>query len=231
MRDIHEEILQRLFALQDLEYQTFQSKLIPGISPESMIGVRTPALRAYAKELSRRADVDAFLAALPHRYFDENQLHAFLISLGKDYHLTVEAVDTFLPYVDNWATCDQLSPGIFRKHRVELIGEIWRWMASEHTYSIRFGIGMLMQHYLDGAFDPSYPERVAALRSGEYYVNMMIAWYFATALAKQYDAALPYLEQRKLDAWTHNKAIQKAVESYRITAEQKECLKKLKIKK
>ena len=231
MRSIHEEILQRLFALQDLEYQVFQSKLIPNLAPDAMIGVRTPALRAYAKELVRRADVGDFLAALPHRYFDENQLHAFLISLGKDYGETLSAVDAFLPYVDNWATCDQMSPRAFRGHRSELLGEIERWMASEHVYTIRFAVGMLMQHYLDEDFDAAYLERVAALRSGEYYVNMMIAWYFATALAKQYDAALPYLEQRRLDAWTHNKAIQKALESYRVSDERKSYLRTLKIKK
>ena len=230
MNNIHEEILQRLFALQDREYQVFQSKLIPTVASERMIGVRTPALRAMAKEFLKRGDAGEFLAALPHRYFDENQLHAFIISLGKDYGATVAAVDAFLPHVDNWATCDQLSPAVFRKHHAELLSEIRRWMASEQTYTIRFGVGMLMQHYLDADFRPEYLERVAALRSDEYYVNMMIAWYFATALAKQYDAALPYLAQRRLDVWTHNKAIQKAVESFRVSAEQKEYLKMLKIK-
>ena len=230
MRNIHDEILQRLFTLQDLEYQVFQSKLIPTIAPERMIGVRTPALRVMAKEFSKRDDVVEFLTALPHRYFDENQLHAFIISLGKDYSATVAAVDAFLPYVDNWATCDQLSPTVFRKHHAELLPEIWRWMASEQTYTIRFGIGMLMQHYLDADFDPTYLECVAALRSDEYYVNMMIAWYFATALAKQYDAALPYLEGQRLDTWTHNKTIQKAVESFRITPERKMILRSQKNK-
>ena len=231
MSDINREILKRLYALQDVKYQVFQQKLLPTVAPESVIGVRTPALRQLAKELSRREDVGDFLSALPHAYFDENQLHAFLISLGKDYDETLAAVDTFLPYVDNWATCDQLSPKAFRKHRTELLGEIERWMASERVYTVRFGVGMLMQHYLDDGFQPEYLERVAALRSGEYYVNMMIAWYFATALARQYDAALPYLEQRRLDAWTHNKAIQKAIESYRVTEERKAYLRTLKIKK
>ncbi len=231
MNNIHEETLKRLFALQDLEYQVFQSKLIPNIPPDSMIGVRTPALRMLAKELAKREDVEVFLAALPHRYFDENQLHAFIIALSKDYSETVAAVDAFLPYVDNWATCDQLSPKVFRTHRAELMREIERWMASEHVYSCRFGIGMLMQHFLDVDFDPMYLERVAAIRSGEYYVNMMIAWYFATALAKQFDATLPYLEGQRLDTWTHNKAIQKAIESFRITPEQKDYLKTLKKKK
>lgn len=231
MSEINREILKRLYALQDIEYQVFQSKLIPTVDPATVIGVRTPALRAYAKELSRREDVGDFLSALPHVYFDENQLHAFLISLGKDYGETLAAVDAFLPYVDNWATCDQLSAKVFRAHRAELLGMIERWMASEHVYTVRFGVGMLMQHYLDDGFQPEYLERVAALRSGEYYVNMMIAWYFATALAKQYDATLPYLEQRRLDAWTHNKAIQKAIESYRVTDEHKAYLRALKIKK
>lgn len=231
MSEIDREILKRLYALQDTNYQIFQSKLIPTVAPEKVIGVRTPALRAYAKELSKREDVGVFLVALPHAYFDEDQLHAFIISLGKNYDETLAAVDTFLPYVDNWATCDQLSPKVFRKHRAELLPEIKRWMASEHIYTIRFGVGMLMQHYLDEDFDPAYLEDVAALRSGEYYVNMMIAWYFATALAKRYDATLPYLEQRRLDAWTHNKAIQKAIESYRVTEERKAYLRTLKIKK
>ena len=231
MRDIHEEILQRFFALQDVPYQTFQCKLIPNLPPARIIGVRTPALRQLAKELAKREDAGEFLAALPHRHFDENQLHAFIISLGKDYGETLAAVDAFLPYVDNWATCDQMSPAVFRKHRTELFPEIERWMASEHVYTVRFGIGMLMQHYLDADFDPAYLERVAALRSDEYYVNMMIAWYFATALAKQYDATLPYIEEQRLDIWTHNKAVQKAIESFRITAEQKDYLKTLKKKK
>ena len=215
MSEIDREILKRLYALQDIEYQVFQSKLIPTVDPATVIGVRTPALREYAKELSKREDVGVFLAALPHADFGE----------------TLAAVDAFLPYVDNWATCDQLSPKVFRKHRAELLPEIKRWMASEHVYTIRFGVGMLMQHYLDEDFDPAQLEDVAALRSGEYYVNMMIAWYFATALAKQYDATLPYLEQRRLDAWTHNKAIQKAIESYRVTDEHKAYLRMQKIKK
>ena len=231
MSEIDREILKRLYALQDTNYQIFQSKLIPTVAPEKVIGVRTPALRAYAKVLGKREAVFVLLHALPHPYFDEDQLHAFIISLGKNYDETLAAVDTFLPYVDNWATCDQLSPKVFRKHRAELLPEIKRWMASEHIYTIRFGVGMLMQHYLDEDFDPAYLEDVAALRSGEYYVNMMIAWYFATALAKRYDATLPYLEQRRLDAWTHNKAIQKAIESYRVTEERKAYLRTLKIKK
>ena len=231
MKKIEREVQERLFALQDIEYKDFQSKLIPNIPPERIIGVRTPALRALAKEIHRREDVGDFLSALPHRYFDENQLHAFLLSLGNDYEKTVDRLDAFLPYVDNWATCDQMSPKVFRAHRAELLAEIDRWLASEHPYTVRFGIGMLMRHYLDEDFRDEYLARVAALRSGEYYVNMMTAWYFATALAKRYDETLPYIEQRRLDPWTHNKAIQKAIESGRISDEAKEYLRALKSKK
>ena len=226
--EIEQEILKRLFALQDLEYRDFQSKLIPNISSERIIGVRTPALRALARELCRREDVESFLSALPHRYFEENQLHAFLISLGRGYGETVERLNAFLPYVDNWATCDQMSPKALRAHRAELLAEIDRWLVSERPYTVRFGVGMLMQHYLDEDFQVECLARVAALRSGEYYVNMMIAWYFATALAKRYDETLPYIEQRRLDPWTHDKAIQKAIESRRVPDAAKEYLRTLK---
>ena len=221
-------IQETLFSMQDTAYRDFQAKLIPGASPESMIGVRTPALRSYAKELLKNGDVSAFLAELPHRYFDENQLHAFLLSEMKDHARVLTELERFLPYVDNWATCDQLSPKIFKKHTAELLPEIRRWMAAEHTFTVRFGIGMLMQHYLGEHFQPEYPEWVASVRSEEYYINMMRAWYFATALAKQYDAVIPFLEEQRLDVWTHNKTIQKARESYRITPEQKDYLKTLK---
>lgn len=220
-----EEIRKELFALQDAEYRDFQGGLIPGKGPDEMIGVRTPALRKYAKELGKREDIAEFLEDLPHRYFDENQLHAFLISEIRDYGRCVERVCEFLPFVDNWATCDQMSPKVFKKHRAELLPQIREWICSGETYTVRFGIGMLMQHFLDEDFAPEYPEMVAAVRSEEYYVNMMRAWYFATALAKQYEAAVPFIEERRLDAWTHRKTIQKAVESYRITAEQKAYLK------
>ena len=225
---ITDEIAQALFALQDEKYRDFQAKLLPTVDPAAIIGVRTPALRTYAKELAKRPDAGEFLAALPHAYFDENQLHAFVLSLEKDYDRCVAGVNAFLPFVDNWATCDQLSPKVFKKRRPALLGEIRRWLASEHTYTMRFGIGMLMEHFLDADFDPAYPAWVAALRSEEYYVNMMIAWYFATALAKQYAAALPYIEGQKLDVWTHNKAIQKAIESYRVPQEHKDYLRSLK---
>ena len=228
---IREEIRQRLFELQDVPYRDFQAKLIPTVETESMIGVRTPALRKLAREYGRRGEIGVFLQDLPHMYFDENQLHAFIISGIKDFETCIMHVEKFLPYVDNWATCDQMSPTVFKKKRQELLPYIREWMKSDRTYMVRFGIGMLMQHYLDEDFDPSYPEMVAGIKSEEYYISMMIAWYFATALAKQYDTVLPYIEEKRLDSQTHNRAIQKAVESYRITPEQKAYLKTLKIRK
>ena len=226
---IQEEIRNGLFDLQDSQYRDFQAKLIPSASADKMIGVRTPVLRKLAKDLAKRKDIGGFLNDLPHRYFDENQLHAFIISQLKDYEQCMDEVIRFLPYIDNWATCDQLSPKMFRKHRPKLIDQIRKWIISDRTYTIRFGIGMLMEHFLDEDYDPAYPEMVACIRSDEYYVNMMIAWYFATALAKQYDSILPFIKNRRLDPWTHNKTIQKARESYRISPEQKEYLKALKI--
>ena len=227
---LRDEIISELFSKQDIKYRDFQVKLIPHKTVEEMIGVRTPELRKYAKELLKREDIGSFLAILPHEYFDEYQLHAFIISGIKDYDKCMEEVNRFLPYVDNWATCDQLSPKVFKKNRPDLLKQIKKWLKSKETYTVRFGIGMLMEHFLNEDFDIKYPEMVAKLRSEEYYINMMIAWYFATALAKQYDAVLPFIEEKRLDKWTHNKAIQKSVESYRITPEQKEYLKTLKIK-
>ncbi|MBQ1822210.1 MAG: DNA alkylation repair protein [Lachnospiraceae bacterium] len=224
------EIQAELFRLQDLKYREFQSKLIPGLREDEMIGVRTPALRKYARELSKQEGVEEFLKDLPHLYFDENQLQAFLISAIKDYDQCIDAVNAFLPYVNNWATCDQLSPQVFKKHKRELLSQVEMWIESEETYTIRFGIGMLMQHYLDEDFCGDYPRMVSEICSDEYYVNMMVAWYFATALAKQYDEVLPYIETGKLQRWTHNKTIQKAIESYRIRPEQKAYLKSLRIK-
>ncbi|ETP72112.1 putative DNA alkylation repair enzyme [Lachnospiraceae bacterium JC7] len=228
---IIEDIRKELFDRQDTKYRDFQSKLIPTVDAGSVIGVRTPELRKYAKALLKQGDVNEFLESLPHKYFDENQLHAFILSEIKDYDQCLRCVDEFLPYVDNWATCDQLSPKIFKKHRSELIKKIEAWLRSDRTYTVRFAVGMLMEHFLDEDFDIRYPEMVAKIRSEEYYINMMTAWYFATALAKQYDMILPFIEDHKLDDWTHNKAIQKSIESYRITPEQKEYLKGLKVKK
>jgi len=226
-----QEIRARMFAMQDQPYAEFQKKLIPNVDPDSFIGVRTPELRKLAKEMAKSGEGDAFLQALPHRYFDENQLHAFLISEEKDFERCIALVEAFLPYVDNWATCDQLSPKVLKKHHQELLQYIQKWLRSEHVYTVRFAVGMLLQHDLDEEFDPVYLKWVAGVRSDAYYVRMMIAWYFATALAKQYQAALPYIEKRRLEPWTHNKAIQKAIESYRITDEQKEYLKTLKAPK
>ena len=222
------DIQQVLFESRDLAYREFQAKLIPNIAKESILGVRTPILREMAKKLKKEAQERDFLERLPHAYFDENQLHAFTISLEKDFERCVASVEVFLPYVDNWATCDQLSPKVFKKHRRELLSYIKKWLASEHTYTIRFGVGMLMEHFLDEDFEPEGLELVAELRSEEYYVNMMRAWYFATALAKQYEAALLYLQKGRMDQWTHRKTIQKAIESNRITAEQKDYLRSLK---
>lgn len=228
--EAEKRIQEHLFAMGDGGYREFSAKLTPNVAIESIIGVRTPALRTYAKEIAGTDDARAFLRALPHEYYDENNLHGFLIERMKDFDETVEAIDRFLPYVDNWATCDLCSPKVFRKHHKELLPYIERWIDSGETYTVRFGIGMLLSNYLDEHFSVSYLERIASIRSDEYYINMMIAWFFATALAKQYEATLPYIEGRMLDGWTHNKAIQKAVESRRVTPSQKEYLRSLKIK-
>ncbi|MBQ0010661.1 MAG: DNA alkylation repair protein [Ruminococcus sp.] len=219
------EIEALLYEKKDPAYRLFQARLMPGTDPERILGVRTPDLRKLAKELAKRDDVDEFLADLPHRYYDENNLHGFIISECKDYQKTVGYVDAILPYVDNWATCDLLSPKVFRKHKAELLSEIDRWIASDRVYTVRFGIEMLMSHYLDEDFRPEYLDKVVAIRSDEYYVNMMIAWFFATALTKQWANTVPVLEEERLSIWVHNKTIQKACESYRISEEQKGWLK------
>ncbi len=220
-------IEKELFARQDLKYRDFQAKLMPTVDKATVIGVRTPELRALAKELGKRDDVDEFLQALPHRYYEENNLHAFLIEQIKNFDECVKELEIFLPYIDNWATCDGMRPKCFAKNRDKLYAYAERWMVSKHTYTLRYGILMLMTYYLDDAFDKSNLQKVANISSGEYYVNMMIAWYFATALAKQYDDTVIYLVDNKLSLWVHNKVIQKAIETYRITAEQKIFLKQL----
>ena len=230
MSGIGREVRSRLFELQDLKYRDFQCRLLPTVDPGSVIGVRTPELRRYARALAGKPEAAEFLEHLPHKYFEENNLHGFLIGEMKDYGAAVDALDVFLPYVNNWATCDQIRPKVFGKHLPELRDRIRKWISESHVYTVRFGIEMLMAFYLDGQFMPEYPEWVAGVRSGEYYVNMMIAWYFATALAKQYDAVLPYIRGFRLDPWTHNKTIQKAVESFRITEGQKAYLRSLKVK-
>ncbi len=225
-----DEIVAELFRLQDKDYALMQAKIIPTVAADRIIGVRTPALRAFAGELYKNRDSGGFLSCVPHPYFDEDQLHAFIISEEKDFDKCMAEVDAFLPWIDNWATCDQLSPKAFRKAPEKLLPYIQVWIRSGKTYVVRFAVGMLMQHFLGGNFDTRYADMVANIRSGEYYVNMMIAWYFATALAKQYEPVLPYLEDKRLTDWVHNMAIRKSVESRRITDEQKAYLRKLKIK-
>ncbi len=223
-------IKEKLFDLQDKKYRNFQAKLIPNVDFNNVIGVRTPDLRKLAKELVKEDNYKSFLEELPHKYFDENQLHAFILSEIKDYDECIKYVNKFLKYIDNWATCDQMSPRVFKKNKDKLLVEIKNWLKSNNTYTIRFGIGMLMKYYLDDAFKEEYLKIVSSIKSDEYYVNMMIAWFYATALAKHYDNTVIYLENKKLDTWTHNKTIQKAIESYRVTSAQKEYLKSLKIK-
>lgn len=225
-----DEIVAELFRMQDKDYALLQAKIIPTVSTDRIIGVRTPILRTFARRLCKDRDIGAFLSCVPHQYFDEDQLHAFVISLEKDFDRCAVQVDAFLPFIDNWATCDQLSPKVFKKEPGKLLPYIQTWIRSDKTYTVRYAVGMLMQHFLDENFDTKYADMAAEIRSEEYYVKMMIAWYFATALAKQYELVLPYLEERRLDAWVHNKAIQKSVESYRITDEQKTYLKTLKIR-
>ena len=223
------EILQELLLMQDDRYRDFQSSLIPTVAKERIIGVRTPKLRAFAKRLRGSPEAEAFLRVLPHDYFEENQLHAFLIEEIRDYTTCISALNAFLPHVDNWATCDMMSPKVLGRHPEALRREITHWLASQHPYTVRYAIGMLMRWYLDAHFSNADLQAVASTESGNYYVKMMIAWYFATALAKQYDAAILYLQMPQLPPWTHNKTIQKALESNRITAEQKQYLRTLKI--
>lgn len=231
MNDICDRIREHLFELQDLGYRDFQWKLMPGIDRERIIGVRTPLVRKYAKELKKDSETDIFLHALPHEYYDENNLHGFLIEGIKDFDRCIAELDRFLPYVDNWATCDLMTPGVLGKHKNDTLLHIKRWLSSGRTYTIRFGIDMLMHFYLDEDFNPGHFDMVIAANNDEYYVNMVVAWYFATALAKQYDETVRVFEERRIpDAMTHNKAIQKARESRRITPEQKEYLNSLKIR-
>ncbi|MDO4344435.1 MAG: DNA alkylation repair protein [Eubacteriales bacterium] len=230
MNHLAETIQASLFEMQDMEYRSFHCRLMPTVDPEKVIGVRTPRLRKFAKDFAKTPEAPEYLKLLPHQYYEENNLHGFLIESIGDYEKTIAALDEFLPFVDNWATCDLMSPKVFAKHPSELLEKIKLWLVSEQTYTVRFAIGMLMRFYLDDQFDPEYPKLVASVKSDEYYINMMIAWYFATALAKQYQDVLPWLQEKKLSPWTHNKAIQKAVESRRITEDQKAYLRTLKVK-
>ena len=223
-----QSITEKLFSVQDMKYRQFHSKLMPTVAQEVIIGVRTPELRKLAKTLAGTPEAEAFLKELPHQYYEENNLHGFLLEAIKDFEDCITALNEFLPYVDNWATCDMMSPKVLKKHPEKLYEWVKIWISSGETYTIRFGVNMLMKYYLDDTFLTEYPDMVASIQSEEYYVKMVIAWYFATALAKQYEAIVPYLEEGRLDVWTHNKTIQKAVESYRITKEQKAYLKTLK---
>ena len=225
-----DSIKEKLFKLQDKEYRKIQVKTITNIDPDTIIGVRTPELKKLANEMFKSGNYKSFIEDLPHKYFDENQLHAFIISKIKNYDECLNEFNKFLPYIDNWATCDQSCPNAFKKNSDKLIKEIKVWIKSKKTYTIRFGISMLMRNYLDDNYKEEYLGLVSKIRSNEYYVNMMIAWFFATALAKRYDDTIKYIENEKLDRWTHNKTIQKAIESYRITIEQKEYLRSLKKK-
>ena len=229
-----QEIRAALLSHADEGYKAFQCPLMPTVDPSTVIGVRTPVLRRMAKELKGTAGREALLRDLPHAYFEENLLHAFLIEQEKDFTAAVAAVDAFLPFVDNWATCDQRSAAAFKGRFAELLPHIRRWMADPAPYTCRFGLGMLMRYGLDGDFDPIFLSEAAApaiTGREHYYVRMMVAWFFATALAKQYEAALPFIEGRRLEPWTHNKAIQKAIESRRVPEAHKDRLKALRIRR
>lgn len=225
MSDIIKEIETELLALQDEKYRDFSASLVPTLDKNSFIGVRSPELRRLAKKYAKDERIEAFLSALPHKYQEENTLHGFIISLEKDFDKAIAETERFLPYINNWAVCDGTSPKIFRKNKPELLEYIKKWIKSDETYTVRFAIGMLMQHFLNEEFEPWQMELVISVVSEEYYIRMMQAWYMATALAKQYDAAFEVIKAKKLPKWTHNKSIQKAVESYRITDERKEILK------
>ena len=229
MNGITEKIRIRLFRLQNLEYKKFICRLMPTVDPDTVIGVRAPQLRKLAKELSKASTPEEFLLDLPHKYYEENNLHGFLIETVRDYDAAISAMEAFLPYIDNWATCDSISPKVFKRHLPELYERILLWLKSDLTYTVRFGIRMLMNFYLDDNFRPDIPELVAQADCQDYYVNMMVAWYFATGLAKRYEEILPYIRERRLDKWTHNKAIEKAIESRRVDEEAKAYLRTLKI--
>lgn len=222
-----EEIISRLLSLRDPDNAAFQQKLTPGLDAEVFLGVRVPLLRKLAAELTKNGLREPFLDELPHFYYEENLLHSILLSREKDFRVCMERIEAFLPYIDNWAVCDTLRPKVFARHRAELLPAVKAWIRSSEAYTVRFGLDTLMSEYLDEDFSPELPELAASVESEEYYVRMMVAWYFATALAKQWDAVIPYLEQHRLCQWTHRKTIQKATESFRITEEQKSYLRSL----
>lgn len=221
------DIQKELFKLQDLKYKEFEAMLIPNVNTDLIIGIKAPALRAFSKTIK---DKDLFLKSLPHKYLEENTLHAYIISNENDFEKCIKELDEFLPFIDNWATCDSLRPKVFKKNKEKILVYIKKWLKSSYVYEVRFAIEMLMVHFLDVDFDEEYSKLVSKIKSDEYYINMMVSWYFATALSKQWESTVPYLESKKLSKWVHNKTIQKAVESFRITKSQKEYLKTLKIK-
>lgn len=223
------DIQKKLMSLYDEEYKKFNSKLIPAVPTESQIGVRIPHIRKLAKELKSTAEAEEFLSSLPHRYFEENNLHGYLLETINDFDKALEMTEKFLPYIDNWATCDTVTPKAFRKNLPVLYEKVKGWLKSEHPYTIRFGVNMLMKFFLDENFREESLNLVGSIVSEEYYVNMVRAWFFATAVAKQRETALPYLTEKKLDKWTHNKTIQKCTESYRISDEDKKLLKEMKL--
>ena len=220
-------VYERLAACRDEKYKDFLSRLVPNIPKNTVLGVRTPAMRRIAKEIKGTKEAEEFLSVLPHKYYEENLVHFFLIAMIKDFGECVKAVETFLPYVDCWPVCDQSSPKVFAKEHEKLVPFIEKWISSDHVYTVRFGIRMLMNEFLGDDFRPEYPEWVAAVKGGDYYIKMMVAWYFATGLAKRYDESIVFIEQHRLEPWTHKKAIQKAIESFRVTREHKEYLKTL----
>lgn len=227
------EITTHLFAMKDDAYKDFHSKLMPTVNPDTIIGIRVPVLRKFTAKIAKECSEDelaAFMKSLPHHYYEENNVHAFLIERIHNFEECAAELDAFLPFVDNWATCDLMNPKIFKKNTDKLLCKVKEWLASSHAYTIRFGIGMLMRYFLDDNFNTEYLDMVVAVHSEEYYVNMMKAWFFATALTKQYDMTAPYIQQNRLDAWSHNKAIQKSVESFRISKERKDELKRFKRK-
>ena len=230
MAQMQQGITEALFALREEKIADFSAKLIPGIEKEKVIGVRLPEIRKLAKSIDGTEQAEAFLRDLPHRYLEENHLHSFLIARTKDYQSCIMQIDRFLPFVDNWAVCDSLRPTCFKKHKSELIRDIRRWLQSDRLYTVRFAIGMLMCHFLDEDFHPEHLEWVVNIQSEEYYLNMMRAWYFATALAKQYESTLPLIEAQVLDVFTQNKTIQKACESFRVGEKEKKYIKSFKIK-
>lgn len=224
------DVIKRLYELEDKEYKQFQAKIVPNISPDTIIGVRVPKLKELAKELNKDSDKESFMKKLPHKYYEENQIHMFLIGMEKDFDKSIKQLDEFLPFADNWAVTDQSSPKSFKKNHEKLLPIIERWLNSDHVYTARYAINVYMREFLDEDFDVAHAELICQKKGDDYYLKMIIAWYFATALAKQYDAVVPYIENNRLETWTHNKAIQKAIESYRVTDENKAYLRTLKRK-